>query len=144
MRAVATGLCDAVDAGDEFQILAHRKVFIEAEALRHVADLQLDLVGLGADVVAEAGAGAFVGRQQPAQHADGRGLAGAVGPEEAVNGAALDLHGEVAHHHATVECLGQAVHVDDDVGVGFGCGAHREASGCGVCAGGVASVTSTG
>ena len=56
-------LCDAVDAGDEFHILAHRKVFIKAEALRHVADLQLDLVGLGADVVAEAGAGAFVGRQ---------------------------------------------------------------------------------
>ena len=88
---------------------------IEAEALRHVADVALDLVGLGADVVAEAGAGALVRREQAAQHADGRGLAGAVGAEEAVDGAALDLHREIAHHRAAVEFLGQAMHVDDDV-----------------------------
>ena len=58
-------LCDAVDARDEFQILAHRKILIEAEALRHVADLALDLVGLGADVVAEAGAVALSGVSNP-------------------------------------------------------------------------------
>ena len=108
-------LGDAVDAGDEFQVLAHREILIEAEALRHVADVALDLVGLGADVVAEAGAVALVGREQPAQHADGGGLAGAVGPEEAVDRAALDLHGQVAHHRAAVERLGQAVDVDGDV-----------------------------
>ena len=83
--------------------------------LGHVADLALDLVGLGADVVAEAGAGAFVGREQPAQHADGGGLAGTVRPQEAVDGAALDLHGQVAHHRLAVEFLGQVMDVDDDV-----------------------------
>ena len=35
----------AIDARDEFQILADREVLVEAEALRHVADLALDLVG---------------------------------------------------------------------------------------------------
>ena len=54
------------------------------------------------------------GRQQTAQHADGGGLAGAIGPEKAVDGAALDLHGQIAHHRAAVEFLGQAVNVDDD------------------------------
>ncbi len=109
-------LVDAVDAGDEFQVLAHRKVLIQAEALGHVADLALDLVGFGEDVVAEAGAGPLVGRQQPAQHADGGGLAGAVRSQEAVNRAALDLHGKVAHHRPAVELLGQVVDVDRDVG----------------------------
>ena len=46
----------AIDARDEFEILADRQILIEAEALRHVADIALDLVGLGEDVVAEAGA----------------------------------------------------------------------------------------
>ena len=109
-------LRDAVDAADELEILAHRQVLIQAEALRHVSDLQLDLVGLGADVVAKAGAGAFIRRQQPAQHADGGRLAGAVRAEEAVDRAALDLHREVTHHRAAIEFFRQALHVDDDVG----------------------------
>src|SRR5262249_37758582 len=73
----------AVETRDEFQVLAHRQVLIETEALRHVADLALDLMRLRADVVAEAGALAFVGREQPCEHADGRGLARAVGTEKA-------------------------------------------------------------
>src|SRR5262249_33625963 len=64
-----------IDAGDELEVLPHRQVLVQAEALRHVADADLDLVGLGADVVTEAGAVPFVRREQPAQHADGRGLA---------------------------------------------------------------------
>ncbi len=109
---------DAIDAGDEFEILAHREIVVEAEALRHVADAGLDLGGIGADVVTETGAAAFVRREQPAQHADGGGLAGAIGSEEAEDGAAFDLHGEVAHHLPPAERFGQAVHVDDDVGRG--------------------------
>ena len=81
----AARVAHAVEPRDEFQVLAHRKILIQAEALRHVADLALDLVGVAADVVAEAGALAAVGRQQAAEHADGGGLAGAVGAEEAVD-----------------------------------------------------------
>ena len=83
---------DPVEARDEFQVLAHREILVEAEALRHVADVALDLVRLGADVVAEAGAAAFVRSEQPAQHPDGRGLARAVGAEEAIDFAPLDPH----------------------------------------------------
>src|SRR5262249_3193127 len=129
------GARNAVDARDEFKIFAHREVVVEAETLRHIADAIFDLRGLGADVVTETGAAALVGRQQPAQHTDGGGLAGAVRPEEAENGAAFDLHGQVAHDLPAAEGFGQAVHVDDDLGRGRRLGsmgglrAHRGASG---------------
>src|SRR5262249_56664598 len=64
-----------VEACDEFQVLAHREILVEAETLRHVAHVALDLVRLGADVVTETGALAFVRGERPAQHPDGRGLA---------------------------------------------------------------------
>ena len=112
-----------VKARDEFQVLAHREVLVEAEALGHVADMALDLVGLGADVVAETGALALVGREQPAQHADGGGLARTVGTEESVDLAALDLHREVAHDLAAAEGFRQAMDVDGDLGRRRGCAA---------------------
>ena len=101
----AARIAQAVEPRDEFQVLAHRQVLIQAEALRHVADLALDLVGVAADVVAEAGALAAIGRQQAAEHADGGGLAGAVGAEEAVDRAALHLHRQVMHDLAAAERL---------------------------------------
>src|SRR4029079_7372838 len=73
-----------IETGDEFQVFAYREVLIEAEALGHVAHMALDLIGLVADVVTETGAVAMVGRQQPAQHPDGRGLARSIGSEEPV------------------------------------------------------------
>src|SRR5262249_28604277 len=82
----------------------------------HVADVALDRVRLRADVVAQAGAVALVGGEQPAQHADGGGLAGAVGAEEAVDLAALHPHRQVAHDRAVAEGFGQAFDVDGDVG----------------------------
>ena len=48
----------AVHAGDEIQVLADGQVFVEAEALRHVADLALDLAAFRGYVVAQAGAAA--------------------------------------------------------------------------------------
>src|SRR5712671_6979928 len=61
---VASGprrIADAVDARNELEVLAHREILIEAEALRHVADLLLDLFRLGPDVVTEARAASLVG-----------------------------------------------------------------------------------
>src|SRR2546429_6290866 len=52
----APRVAQAVKPGDEFEVLAHREILIEAEALRHVADPAFDLVGVAADVVAETGA----------------------------------------------------------------------------------------
>src|SRR6185295_5922573 len=56
------GMVDAVHTCDEFQVFLHRKVLIEAEALRHVTDVSFDLFGLGADVIAEARSGSLVRR----------------------------------------------------------------------------------
>src|SRR5207249_5515062 len=83
-------------------------------------DMPLDLARLGADVQAEAGALALVGRKQAGEHAYGRGLAGAVRTQKAIDRAALDLHRQVTHDLATVERLGQTVHIDGDVGGHFG------------------------
>ena len=47
-RASLLGIGEAVDAGDELQVLLDGEVLVEAEALRHVADVALDLVALGA------------------------------------------------------------------------------------------------
>ena len=47
-RASRRGIGQAVDAGDELQVLLDRQVLVQAEALRHVADVALDLVALRA------------------------------------------------------------------------------------------------
>src|SRR5262249_43199348 len=94
---------DPVEARHEFQILAYREILVEAEALGHVADVAFDLVRLRADVIAQAGAAALIGCEQPAQHADGRRLARPVGAEKAVDLPALHPHREVAYDLATPE-----------------------------------------
>src|SRR5262249_4390872 len=81
-------------------------------ALRHVADLALDLVGLLDHVEAEAGAAAVAGRQQPAEHADRRRLAAAVRSEEAVDLALLHAQREVLDDVLFAEVLVQAANVD--------------------------------
>src|SRR6185503_19734972 len=126
-RALAVG--QAVHARDELEVLAQRQVFPEREALGHVADLALDLRGLPDHVVAEAGAAAGVGLEQPADHPDRGGLAAAVGPEEAEDLAVAHLQREVAHHVLRAEVLVEAVHVDGEA-VHFACPASSTSTGC--------------
>src|SRR4051812_16029517 len=78
--------------------------------------MTLDLVGLRDDVVAEARAAALVGREQPAQHADGGGLARTVWSEEAIDRSALHLHREVMHDLAPAERFAKAFNLNDGVG----------------------------
>ena len=54
---------------------------------------------------------AGVGRQQAAEHADGRGLAAAVGAEEAADRAARHLDVEIVDDGLVAEALGQALDV---------------------------------
>ena len=70
---------------------------------------------LADDVVAEAGPRAAVGREQAAQHADGRRLAAAVGAEKAADLAARDLQAQALDHLEVAEALAQIVHVDDEI-----------------------------
>ena len=99
----AARIRQAVKPRDKFEVFSNREILVEAKTLGHVADQALDLVGVAADVVAEAGALASIRRQQATQHADGGGLAGTVRAEEAKDRAALDLHREIAHHLPAVE-----------------------------------------
>src|SRR3970040_217253 len=110
----ALAVLHALHARDELQVLAYGEVFPQREALRHVADLALDGRGLAQDVVVQAGAFARVGLEQPAQHADGGGLAAAVRTEEAVDLSLRHLQGQVLDHGAVTEGLGQALGVDGD------------------------------
>ncbi|MNK90611.1 hypothetical protein D3C87_1106720 [compost metagenome] len=107
-----------VDAGHELEVLADRQVFPVGKALCHIADVALDLGGLLQDVEAQAGARARVRRQQPAHHADGGGLAAAVGAEEAEDLAARHLHGQVVDHVLVAEALVQPLDVDRQRAVG--------------------------
>src|SRR5919108_4901182 len=100
--------------GDELEILPHRKILIETEALCHVPDVALDLVGLGVDVEAEAGAIALIGGQESAQHAERRCLSGSVRPKEAVDRPSVDLQRQIPHRDVPIERLGETVDVDGD------------------------------
>jgi len=79
------------------------------------------LAALGQDVHAEAGAAAGIGREQPAQHADGGGLAASVGAQEAADLAAPYPDVDAVDDGAVAKGLAQALDFD---GVGAGFGAH--------------------
>src|SRR5690606_10276343 len=74
----AAARLEGVEPRDEVEVLLDRQVLIEREALRHVADLELDQVGLRQDIVAKTGAAAGVRPEQPADHPYGSRLAGTV------------------------------------------------------------------
>src|SRR5512145_2041163 len=54
---------ERVDPRHELEILANAQILVEAEALGHVADPSLDRAGLGAQIEAETGSFAGIGRQ---------------------------------------------------------------------------------
>src|SRR6516165_316843 len=80
-----------IHSGDEIEVLEHREILVEAEALGHIADLSPNARRIRDDVQPEAGTSAAVRRQQTAEHADRRRLAAAVGAEEAADLADGDL-----------------------------------------------------
>src|SRR5262245_61730804 len=88
---------DAVDACVEAEVLFDAQILVEAEALRHVADVLLDLLGLGGDVVADDRAPPSRSIEDAAEHGDGGCLGGAGGTEDAG-----DLY-VCAHYGHTVE-----------------------------------------
>ena len=104
-----------VDAGDEIEILVDGQVVVEAEPLRHISDLPADRLSLVDDVVAEACPAAAIRNEEPAQHADRRGLAAAVGTEKAAYFTGADLQREAFDDFVRAETLAQVVNVDDQV-----------------------------
>ncbi len=105
----------AIHARHEIQVLSYGQVVPVGELLRHVAHVPLDLFAVAQDVVAQAGAAAGVRCQQAAHQADRRGLAAAVGAQEAEDLAFAHLQRHVVDDVLVAEALVQAVHIDDVV-----------------------------
>ena len=102
----------AVDAAEEAQVLGDGEVVVEAEALAHVPDPPLHALGVLRDVHAEHEAGAGGRPEQPAQHADRRGLAGAVRAEEAEDLALVHGERDPVHGLEGPEVLAQLADLD--------------------------------
>ena len=108
------GPVQAVDAAEEAEVLAHREVVVEAEALAHVADLPLHALGVPRDVGAEHEARARGGGEQAAQHADRGGLAGAVRAEEAEDLAFVHAERDPVHGLEGPEVLAELADLHGD------------------------------
>src|SRR5262249_25157757 len=108
------GVGKTIDPRHELQVLQYREVLIEAEPLRHITDVALDLCVLGTNVVTERVAPATVGSEKSAQHAQRGGLARPIGTEETVDLATPHAHAEVAPHYLASEGLGEAIHLDSN------------------------------
>ena len=105
-----------VDAGVEAQVLVDGQVLEQRELLAHVADAALGPLGVGDDVLAEDADAARLRGDRAGEHADRRGLAAAVGAEEAEDLAASHVEVDAVDGGEVAEALGQAAHGDGDVG----------------------------
>src|SRR5271170_2960066 len=102
-----------IDAGDEVEIFEDGQVFVEAEFLRHVADVAADQRRLADDVEAEALTFAAVWYEQAAQHADRRRLAAAVCAEKTADFSLIHLERKAFDDLACAKALAQILDVDD-------------------------------
>jgi hypothetical protein len=105
-----------IDPGDEIEVLEHREILVEAEALGHVTDLTANAGRIRDDVQPETGSAAAVRRQQTAEHADRRRFAAAIGAEEAADLARGRLQIQAMHDFVRAKAFLQIAHIDDEVG----------------------------
>src|SRR5262249_55825943 len=75
----------AVHSSNEIEIFFNAQIFPKTEPLCHVADLALDRLTFGDDIVAEDASASVIGVEKSAQHSQERGLAATVRTEESVN-----------------------------------------------------------
>src|SRR5581483_2484335 len=99
---------------DEGEVLAGGQVVEERQVLGDDADVPLGVEGLGVNEhVAAENSDLALGRgEQAGEHLDGGGLAGAVGPEEPVEGAPLDPQVDAVHGPEVAEVAGQPAGLD--------------------------------
>jgi hypothetical protein len=99
---------------EQDQVLAAGQVLVDRGELAGQAEEAAHGVGLGDDVVAEHARAAAVGEQQRGEHADGGGLAGAVGPEHAVDRLAGDGEVDAVDRAGGAEGLAEARGLDGE------------------------------
>jgi hypothetical protein len=105
---------EPVEGAEQPQVLAAGEVLVDGGVLAGQADPAADGARPGDDVDAVDQRAAGVRAQQRGEHAHGGGLAGAVGPEQAEHGAALD--GERDAVERPVGAEGDPHVLDDDGG----------------------------
>ena len=81
---------DAPEAGDEFEIFQRRQLVVDHRLVRDPRRHLLGGDGIGERVDAEHRDRTGIGPQQAGHHAQRRGLAGAVGPEQRIEFAGSD------------------------------------------------------
>jgi hypothetical protein len=106
---VDLGLAEAVEAALEPQQLPTALLGVEGCLLEGDTDPEPHLLGMGGDVVTGDDRAAGSRLQQRAEHADGRRLAGAVRPQEAVDLPFVDLQVEAVDGIAVTERSHQSV-----------------------------------
>ena len=94
LRSAILVVVQAVQRAEEPDVLLDGQRLVQRKLLRHVADAPLHLFRVAADVDAVDHGRAGCRLQQPAHHADGRRLAGAVGAEEAEDLSSPDLEAD--------------------------------------------------
>ena len=102
----------AVRAGEEIEVVAHGKLSVQRILLGDVADSLPRRSASRADIDARHAQLAARSRQQPAQHAKRRRLAGAVGPEQPENLAAANVEIDVIDGREGAEHADQIMHFD--------------------------------
>ena len=111
-RAAALAVVD-VEAAEIVYVLAHRELVKHRHLLRHHADAALEVVAGGRHGLAEQLDGAFVVAEQLQNAVDGRGLARAVGAQQAKDLARGDVQVKVVERDKIVIALDEVFDVDD-------------------------------
>jgi hypothetical protein len=102
---------ESIEAGGKPQVLQHGLIAVQREPLRHVADAAPHAGPRAAHVVAGHHRRAGGRRLQPTQHLDERGLAGAVGAEEAQDLARAQVEADLVHRRERIEPAGEPLGV---------------------------------
>ena len=111
-RAAALAVVN-VEAAEIVDVLAHRELVKHRHLLRHHADAALEVVAGGRHGLAEQLDGAFVVGEQLQDTVDGRGLARAVGAQQAKDLAGGDAQVKVVERNKIVIALDEVFDMDD-------------------------------
>ena len=103
----------SVDASKESDILCHCQVLVQREALRHIADMALDLFILRTDVIPHHASRTARRLVQACQHVHGGGLSCTVGTKETEDFPSLHCKRDVVNSTERAKRFHQVLHLDD-------------------------------
>src|SRR5690606_19318366 len=102
-----------LETTEEAEILARGELGVDREVLRDEADAAPDGHVLGSDRLARDGDRSGVGADEPGDHGDRRGLAGAVGTEQTVGLTRSNVERDAVDRRQLPEASDESVHGED-------------------------------